>query len=102
MSRARQTDEQLRARILEAFQRDIGISAGMAEPFVDSVMRCFAGEQPYFPALPRQYPVMHIKAALERGTPVKRVLSEFEVSRTTLHKLFPGGLPKLEQAANDD
>lgn len=102
MNRARQTDAQLRARILDAFTRDIGISERMAQPFVESVMRCFAGEQPYFPALPRTYPVMHIKAALERGVPVKRVISEFEVSRTTLHKLFPGGLPKLESAANDD
>ena len=102
MKRHRQTDAELRARILESFTRDIGISELMARPFVDAVMRCFAGEQPYFPALPRQYPVLHIKAALERGAPVKRVLQEFEVSRSMLHKLFPGGLPKGEKAANDD
>lgn len=98
----RETEQQLRARIFEALIRDIGISERMAQPFVDSVMRCFAGEQPYFPARPREYPVMHIRAALENGVPVKRVLSEFEVSRTTLHKLFPGGLPRCEKAANDD
>ena len=102
MKRERQTEQQLRARILDALLRDIGISERMAQPFVDSVMRCFAGEQPYFPALPRQYPVMHIQAALEQGMPVKRVLCEFEVSRTTLHKLFPGGLPRTTEAANDD
>lgn len=98
----RETEQQLRARIFDALIRDIGISERMAQPFVDSVMRCFAGEQPYFPARPREYPVMHIKAALERGTPVKRVLQDFELSRSLLHKLFPGGLPRGQTAANDD
>lgn len=102
MNRTRETDAQLRERILDAFTRDIGISERMAQPFVDSVMRCFAGEQPYFPALPKTYPVMHIQAALERGIPVKRVLSEYDLSRSLLHKLFPGGLPKAQKAANDD
>jgi len=98
----RETEQQLRGRIFEALIRDIGISERMAQPFVDSVMRCFAGERPYFPSRSRDYPVLHIRAALERGTPVKTVLEEFELSRSLLHRLFPGGLPKGQIAANDD
>jgi len=98
----RETERQLRARILEGMVRDIGISERMAQPFVDSVMSCFAGERVYFPATDRKYPLLHIRAALERGVPAKRVLTEFELSRRTLHRLFPGGLPKCEKAANDD
>lgn len=101
MSRAVATAEQLRAKITDALIRDVGVSEQMAQPFVDSILRCFAGEQPYFPAAPREYPVLHIRAALESGAPVKRVMREFDVSRSTLHKLFPGGLPRPEIASEE-
>lgn len=100
MSRTAATSEQLRAKITDALIRDVGVSEQMAQPFVDSILRCFAGEQPYFPAAPREYPVLHIRAALEAGTPVKRVMREFDVSRSTLHKLFPGGLPRPEMVSD--
>jgi len=93
MARRKESAEQIRVRILEAMQSDIGISEQMAQPFVESIMRCFAGERPYFPAHERSYPVLQIQAALERGTSVKQVIREFDVSRTTLYSLFPGGLP---------
>lgn len=99
MARRKETAEQLRDRILASMREDIGISEHMARPFVESVMRCFAGEQPYFPATAREYPVGAIRAALERGAAVKSVMREFEVSRSTLHKLFPGGLPKALKAS---
>lgn len=83
----------LRAKIAEALMRDVGVSERMAQPFVDSIMRCFAGEKPYFPAANRDYPLLQIRAALERGVSVKRVMRDFDVSRSMLHKLFPGGLP---------
>lgn len=85
---------QLREKITEALMRDVGVSERMAQPFVDSILRCFAGERAYFPAEARDYPVALIRESLERGESVKRVMREFDVSRTTLHKLFPGGLPK--------
>lgn len=94
MARRKETEEQLRARILSKMREDIGISEAMAQPFVESVMRCFAGEQPYFPAAQRSYPVALIKSALERGGSVKKIMAEFEVSRSKLHELFPGGLPR--------
>lgn len=100
-SRKRETEQQLRERIREQMVRDIGISPHMAVPFVESVLRCFAGEQPYFPAAPRDYPVLQIRAALERGVPVKQVMREFDVSRSKLHQLFPGGLPKPHPAEAD-
>lgn len=94
MSRVRETEAQLRARITDALIRDVGVSERMAQPFVDSILRCFAGDRPYFPSRQREYPVLHIKAALEAGQSVKRVSRDFEVSRSQLHKLFPGGLPR--------
>lgn len=96
MNRRRDTEAELRANMLEALIRDIGVSERMAQPFVDSILRCFAGQRPYFPARPRQYPVLQIRAALENGESVKRVMQSFDVSRSQLHKLFPGGLPRLD------
>ncbi len=87
----------LREKMTQALMRDVGISEHLAQPFVDSILRCFAGEQPYFPSLNRDYPVLEIKAALEQGASPKRVMQEFDVSRTTLHKMFPGGLPRKQQ-----
>lgn len=98
MKRTRETEEQLRTRITDALVRDIGVSDRMAQPFVDSVMRCFAGERPYFPSHERVYPLMHIRAALENGVPLKQVMGEYKLSRAKLHRLFPGGLPKVQKA----
>lgn len=80
-------------------QADIGISERMALPFVESVMQCFAGEQPYFPAAVRSYPKPDIQRALEAGIPVKQVMRDFDVSRSKLHELFPGGLPRRGKQA---
>ena len=90
----RPTRAELRARITEALVRDVEVSERMAQPIVESILGCFAGEQPYFPASERSYPVMHIRAALERGASPKAVCREFSISRSLLHKLFPGGLPR--------
>lgn len=93
MARRKETEDQLRARILSSMRADIGISEAMAQPFVESVMRCFSGERPYFPATVREYPIALIKASLEGGVSVKKVMQDFEISRAKLHELFPGGLP---------
>lgn len=99
MAKRRESNEQIRERILAAMRSDIGISERMAQPFVDSVMRCFSGERPYFPATMREYDVGRLRAALERGIPVKQVMADFEISRAKLHDLFPGGLPKRQKSA---
>ncbi|UQA71943.1 hypothetical protein K1516_07490 [Stenotrophomonas maltophilia] len=94
MAKRTESAEELRERILAAMRADIGISERMALPFVESVMQCFAGERPYFPAAPREYPMAEIEAALVAGIPVKQVMSKFDLSRAKLHDLFPGGLPR--------
>lgn len=94
MIRERETEQQLRERIEDALVRDVGVSPTMAQPFIDSVLRCFAGERLYFPAATRDYPVLQIRAQLECGIPVKQVMRDFDVSRSKLHQLFPGGLPR--------
>lgn len=94
MSRRKGASRDLRAEIRDALMRDVGVSERMAQPFVESVMKCFAGERLYFPAKERRYAVAEIRTALENGVPVKRVLHDHEISRRTLHDLFPGGLPK--------
>ncbi|WP_227024081.1 helix-turn-helix domain-containing protein [Xanthomonas arboricola] len=56
-------------------------------------MRCFAGEQPYFPAIQPSLPVEEIRLALVAGASAKQVVRQFSLSRSTLYRLFPGGLP---------
>ena len=101
MTRRSETGAQLRARILKAMQADIGISEQMAKPFVESIMRCFAGERQYFPAKEREYPIAEIRSDLERGTPTEEVLRKHDLSRSTLHSLFPGGLPRGAAVARE-
>lgn len=96
MKRGHGSESQLRAKITDALIRDVGVSERMAQPFVDSIMRCFSGERLYFPAAPREYPVLQIRAALENGESVKRVMQAFDISRAQLHRLFPGGLPRYD------
>lgn len=94
MARRKETSEQLRTRILDAMRRDIGISEQMAEPFVESIMRCFAGERPYFPAEQRAPDVVRIQRELEAGGSPDRVCERHGLSRRSLFRLFPGGLPR--------
>ncbi|MGH8032504.1 MAG: hypothetical protein ACREO8_09115 [Luteimonas sp.] len=98
MTKRNGTSRDLRAEITEALMRDVGVSERMAQPFVESIMACFAGDRPYFPAKERRYPMLEIRASLESGVSVSRVLQDFEISRRTLHDLFPGGLPKPDRS----
>lgn len=100
MSQRRDTESELRERITEALIRDVGVSERMAQPFVESIIGCLAGQLVYVPAQGRDYPLLHIKAALERGDSVRTVCRSFNVSRRTLYRLFPEGLPRgVERAA---
>ncbi|WP_146096852.1 hypothetical protein [Xanthomonas arboricola] len=94
MSKRKYASDQLRQRILDAMQRDLGIGEKMAQPFIDAVMECFAGERPYFPSRARKYPIEEIRSALEGGASSKAVVRKFDISRSKLHEIFPGGLPK--------
>ncbi|MCC8671387.1 hypothetical protein LN461_18810 [Xanthomonas arboricola] len=83
---------QLRERIISAMQRDIGVSRQLAAPFADSILECFAGERPYFPARQRIHYMQEMESALKAGTPVADVAAKYGVSRAHLYRLFPGGL----------
>lgn len=93
----RETEDQLRSRILGKMREDIGISEAMAQPFVESVMRCFAGERPYFPVESRIYPVEEIRRAIEAGDGPERIARRFMISRRQLYRLFPGGLNNVRK-----
>src|SRR5690606_1431593 len=93
------SESELRDRITDALMRDVGVSERMAQPFVESILRCFAGQQPYFPAPPRHYPELQIRGALENGHTPREVCELFNISRRQLHRLFPGGLPKPQNLA---
>lgn len=88
MAKRSESAEQLRDRILVAMQKDIGISETMALPFVDSVMRCFAGERAYFPAIERSYSVSEIAQALSRGVPIAKVARDAGISRRQVYRIL--------------
>jgi len=102
MNKPSKTAAELRERILNAMQEDIGISQKMAEPFVEAVMRCFAGEQPYFPARKRTVSVERLHRALASGARPKDVAKEAGVSLRHLYRLVPGGKSGIVRACNDD
>lgn len=106
MSRKRRektTLDDLRRELTRAIVFEHGISEKMAMPIVQSVVGYlqsrYRGERLYVPAPPRQYDVLQIRAALERGEPVPRVMATFSVSRSKLYSLFPEGLPKKQRNA---
>lgn len=90
--------ESLRSEIVRGIVDQLGVPESLAMPYANSVLaylqREYAGQQLYIPASPRQYDVLQITAELEKGSPISRVCREHGLSRTTLYKLFPGGLPR--------
>ena len=97
------SESRLRRQLTDAFVRDVGVNDRIAQMFVESVVSCLRGQRVYVPKYRRSWPILLIRSALERGTPVKRVMREFEISRQHLHRLFPGGLPKpVERPKTDE
>jgi hypothetical protein len=97
---SRDTDrtEALRRQFIRAIVEDTGVSETMAMPFANSIVahlqREYASEKLYIPGPTRQYDVLQIRAALERGDSEARVRREHSISRSALYRLFPGGLPR--------
>lgn len=104
MSDNREVDktEALRAELVRGIVDDLGVPEVLAMPYANSMLsylqREYGSQKLYIPASPRQYDVLQIAAALESGVSVSRVCRDFNLSRTTLYKLFPGGLPVARQA----
>lgn len=95
--------EALRRQLVRAVVEGTGLSEQMAMPYANSILaylqREHPGERLYVPAPPRQYDVLQIQAALQRGESVTRVCREHGISRSKLYQLFPGGLPLKEDEA---
>jgi len=102
-SRDADRTEALRRDLVRGIVEETGVTEAVAMPFANSILaylqRTRAGERLYIPQPPRQYDLLQIQHDLESGIPVHRVCRRHGLSRTTLHKMFPGGLP-LPQAAN--
>lgn len=103
MSKDNDRTEALRAELVRAIVEGTGVSEQMAMPFANSALcylqRNYPGERLYIPAPTRQYDVLQIQAALQRGESVTRVCREHGISRSKLYQLFPGGLPLKEVEA---
>lgn len=103
MSKDSDRTEALRRELVSAIVDETGMREVMALPLANSVLaylqRQYAGERLYIPAPPRQYDVLLIKAELERGDSINRVCTTHGMSRTTLYRLFPGGMPQKAVAA---
>ncbi len=84
--------------ITSAIVLNTGTREQIAMQYAAAVMTCLqdrkaANGNVYVGAPPRQFDVMQIRAALERGDSVAVVCRSFGIGRRTLYRLFPGGLP---------
>lgn len=92
MEKQKKPTDHLRERIISAMQQDIGISRQFAAPLADSILECFAGERPYFPARQRILQIQEMESDLRAGAPVADVAAKYGLSRAGLYRLFPGGV----------
>lgn len=103
MSTDQDPTEILRSQLVAAIADQTGMRESLAEPYADAVLtflqREHGGGHLYIPAPSRRYDLLQIRAQLERGDSIMRVCMEHAMSRTTLYKLFPGGLPRKESSA---
>ena len=97
MSRDSDRTEALRRELVAALVEQTGMREVMAMPYADCLLaylqREYGGERLYIPAPSRQYDVLQIQAAFQRGDSVSRVCGAFGISRSALYRLFPQGLP---------
>lgn len=97
MSRDSDRAEALRRELVGAIVAQTGLGELAALPLADALLahlqREYGGERLYIPAPPRQYDVLQVKAALERGDTVGQVCKAYSISRRQLYRLFPAGIP---------
>lgn len=104
MTRPDNPREQLRRRITRGIVLQTGTCEQIAMQYTDAVMLVLddvraANGTVYVPAPGRQYDVLQIRAALERGVPRREVRRTFGVSDRALNRMFPGGLPRARQTS---
>lgn len=78
-----------------------GSSEQIAMHYASAVMDCLqtrkaANGMVYVGAPPRRLDVLQIRAALERGESERSVCRKHSISRRTLQRIFPGGVPRKE------
>ena len=95
--------EELRRLLVRGLCEQVGLTETMAMQFADPLVvylqREHAGEQLYIPKPARQYDLLQITAQLEAGASVRGVCDAHCISRRTLHRLFPHGLPEPRKTA---
>lgn len=104
MSNTRDIDavENLRRLVVRGIVEQTGLNEEHAMPYATAVVAVlqteFGGERLHIPKPPastapteRQ---LRIQSDLESGVSVNQVRARYGVSRATLHRMFPGGLPR--------
>lgn len=103
MSRETDRAEALRNEIVRALVEECGLREVMALPWADSIVaylqRERGGETIYVPKPPRGYPIDQIAEDLRRGADIGDVCAAYRISRRTLNRLFPGGVPMPSEIA---
>lgn len=109
MSNSRDIDaaESLRRLVVRGIVEQTGLNEEHAMPYATAVVSVlqeeFGGERLHIPKASCAQPIserqLAIRQDLERGDSVKQVRIRHGVSRATLHRMFPGGLPKKVSAA---
>lgn len=102
MSRDADSYQDLLRELTRAIVLDTGTREQIATQYAEAVMTCLqrrkaANGYLYIGAPPRQYDVLQIRAALERGESHKQIRQRFGLSRSKLYQLFPGGLPEPQK-----
>lgn len=95
----------LRRIAVRAIVDQTGLREEHALTYADAVIGVlqaeYGGGQLYVPAPPRQYDVLQIRAALERGVTRKQICAQFHISRRTLDRMFPPESGGAIKTAND-
>lgn len=99
MRRDKDPYQDLLRELTRAIVLDTGTREQIATQYAEAAMACLQRRKAenglvYVGAPPRQYDVLQIRAALERGESHKQVRQRFGLSRSKLYELFPGGLPE--------
>lgn len=101
MSRETDRTEALRRDFIAALVEQTGMREVLAMPYADCLLaylqREYGGDRIYIPAASRQYDLLQIDFALRQGQSPQAVARAHDTTVRQLHRLFPGGLPRMDQ-----
>lgn len=98
MKRSRESYDELMREITTCMVVKTGTGEQIAQHYARAMMEFLQEKKAangsfYVPAPPPQIDVLQVRAALERGDSPKKVCTDYGISRRTLDRIFPGGLP---------